>query len=530
MERPLVHSAVHNGVTPGILPKSGAVVQECGALRPVDARSVPVGAIPLNNKETMSRLILVSNRLPVTVTRPNGELCVERSVGGLATALSRPHERTGGLWIGWPGACDDLDTAEFAQLESRLAEIGTVPVRLTAREVSRYYGTFSNGVLWPLFHYLTGVPPLRVEGWEEYRAANARFADTVAAHYRPGDVVWVHDYQLMLVPQLLRERLPEARIGFFLHIPFPSSELFATLPNREPLLRGLLGADLIGFHTSAYLHHFRAAVRRVLGAKPGETALSHEGRTVRLGVFPIGVDAESFAARAGEPQVEEQARKLHGDGTYRLFLGIDRLDYTKGIPRRLLAFEEMLSRWPEWQGRVRLVQVAVPSRSGVSAYRKFRHEVEALVGKINGEFGTPDWTPIHYVHRGLSEADISALYRAADVMLVTPVRDGMNLVAKEFVASRIDEDGVLVLSEFAGAAARLEQAVQINPYDVAGSAERYHQALTMPEPERRERMRALRESVFAFDVYRWIDSFLDALATSEVGDETPVGTPSAPTT
>jgi trehalose 6-phosphate synthase/phosphatase len=457
------------------------------------------------------RLILVSNRLPVTFTPTPAGLSVRKSVGGLATALRDPHERSNGLWVGWPGPTDELRPEELPELDRRLAEIGAVPVHLTGGEVTGYYGSFSNGILWPLFHYLTGVAPLRVEGWDEYREANAKFANLVAEHYRKGDLIWVHDYQLMLVPRLLRERLPGARIGFFLHIPFPSSELFATLPHRRELLEGLLGADLIGFHIDGYRRHFRSAVDRILELHTEETAVLQPDRRVRLGVFPIGVDAKAIAARAEEPAVIEAAAKLRQQGPDRLLLGIDRLDYTKGIPRRLLAYEELLSRWPEWQGAVRLIQVAVPSRGGVRAYRDFRQEIDTLVGRINGEFGTPFWVPIHYIHRVLDDIELSALYRTADVMLVTPVRDGMNLVAKEFVASRVDEDGVLVLSEFAGAAAQLQGAVQVNPFDLERTAKSYHLALSMSRAERRERMHTLRQSVFTSDVYQWIDSFLCAL-------------------
>jgi trehalose 6-phosphate synthase/phosphatase len=469
----------------------------------------------------MGRLLLLSNRLPVSVSRAADGLRVERSVGGLATALREPHERSSGLWVGWPGPTDDLAPPERAALDASLARLGAVAVDLTAEEVARYYGAYANGILWPLFHYLTGVPPLRVEGWAEYRSANEKFADAVAARYRPGDLVWVHDYQLMLVPSLLRQRLPGARIGFFLHIPFPSAEVFATIPQRAELLRGLLGADVIGFHTASYRRHFAAAVQRLLGLDADETRVEHE-RTSALGVYPIGIDVDGFEARARREEVRAEAETLGRAGGCRLLVGIDRLDYTKGIPRRLLAYEEFLVRWPEWRGRVRLVQVAVPSRSDVEAYGTFRQEFEGLVGRINGTFGTAHWTPVHYLSRGLSEAEISALYVAADAMLVTPVRDGMNLVAKEFVASRVDGDGVLVLSEFAGAAAELSRALRVNPYDLDGMAEAYLRALTMAEPERRARMDALRNAVRRSDVHRWIAGFL-----RDLGPPEPSGAPPA---
>ena len=471
-------------------------------------------------RDASGRLLIVSNRLPVTLTVDDGEARVVPSVGGLATGLRGPHERTGGLWIGWPGHAAPSQAKRRAELTHLLAEHGTVPVWLTQTEVTRFYEEVSNGVIWPLFHYLLDQMPLHVEHWDAYEAANARFADVVAAQYRSGDTIWVHDYQLMRLPALLRARLPDARIGFFLHIPFPSDELFATLPAREAVLRGLLGADLVGFHTAAYARHFAESVTRVLGLPATPEAVAVDGRTVRVGVFPMGVDAAVYAARAARPEVDAEVAALAPDAAghdLALFVGVDRLDYTKGIPRRLLAFEQLLVRHPELRERVRLIQVAVPSRTAVRAYQRVRHELDALVGRINGAFCTPRWTPVHYLYRSVPEAQLLALYRAARVMLVTPVRDGMNLVAKEFVACRADDDGVLVLSEFVGAAAELTDALRVNPYDVDGTAEAYYRALTMPAEERRTRMHALRERVRSYDVHAWADSFLAALAPPGAG-------------
>ena len=463
----------------------------------------------------MNRLVLVSNRLPLTLaTYPDG-VHIERSAGGLATGLSGPHERSGGIWIGWPGPLDVDTEAVRDSLEPRFTEMGIVPLYLSPSEIQRYYQVFANGIIWPLFHYLTGQVPLRVEGWAEYFAVNQRFADTVVQHSRPDDLIWVHDYQLLLVPALIRRQRPDARIGFFLHIPFPNSELFGTLPYREELLHGMLGADLIGFHTQAYCQHFAGTLQRILDIDIEKDRVHYEQRTVRLGVFPMGVDARALSERAAADSVSARVAELRTDTPGSLVLGIDRLDYTKGIPRRLLAFEELLTRYPEWRERVRLMQVAVPSRMGVRSYRRFREEVDGLVGRINGLFGTPHWVPVHYLYRSVPEDELLALYRAADVMLVTPVRDGMNLVAKEFAAARIDEDGVLVLSEFAGAAEQLKQALLVNPYDLEETADAYHQALTMSRAERRERMRALRATVFERDVHAWVRSFLVALAPDQ---------------
>jgi trehalose 6-phosphate synthase/phosphatase len=353
-----------------------------------------------------------------------------------------------------------------------------------------------------------------VTGWDVYETVNARFADAVAEHWRPGDMIWVHDYQLLRLPALLRARVPDARIGFFLHIPFPNPEIFFTLSVRRWLVEGMLGADLIGLHTRRYRGHLTAALRRFFGIEMDSSGVvQYQGRPIRLGIFPMGVDAGGLAERASDPDVAEHVNEFR-EGGQRLLVGIDRLDYSKGIPRRLLALEQLLIEHPEWRERIRLVQVAVPSRAGVTAYRRFRMEVDRLVGRINGKFATPTWTPLHYLYRSVPEVTLSALYRAADVMLVTPVRDGMNLVSKEFVASRTDNDGVLVLSEFAGAADELTDAVIVNPYDVDGMAGAMHRALTMNEDERQTRMRALRTKVLTNDVHQWASAFLDSLAAT----------------
>jgi len=469
----------------------------------------------------MGRLILVSNRLPVTVRLENDEVLVERSSGGLASGLRSPHEQTDGIWIGWPGDTSRLNDNQHRALTAHLAELRCVPVTLTPTDISRYYDGFANAVLWPLFHYLLDRIPLSSQEWETYRAVNEKFADKAAEAWRPGDLLWVHDYQLVLVPRFLRARLPSARIGFFLHIPFPASEVMRILPWRDQVLEGLLGADLVGFHTFTYRSHFASSVLRILGIPTQNDCIYFDGREIRLGVFPIGVDSSAIGALAADAAVLAEANAIrveaHGQ---KILLGIERLDYTKGIPRRLMAFERFLEREPHWRGKVRLVQIAVPSRDQVPSYQEFRRQVDELVGRINGAFSTVDWVPIHYVQRSLNERHVVSLYRAADVMLVTPLRDGMNLVAKEFVTSRSDEDGVLVLSEFAGAAAEMGEALQINPYDIESMAQAYADALTMPDDERRLRMRALRGRIAARDVHTWAKSFVDALG-GVAADERP---------
>ena len=456
-----------------------------------------------------------------------GGVSVERSTGGLATGLSGPHRRLGGLWIGWPGPLDGLSDADRAAVERRLAEERLVPVPLSADEIARYYEGYSNGVLWPIFHYfLARLPPL-VHDFDVYERVNERFADAVVERYQPGDLVWIHDYQLMLVPALVRERIPDARIGFFLHIPFPSSEIFRLLPQRERILEGLLGADLVGFHAAPFVRHFASAALRILMTPTEVDRIRWRGRPVRLGVFPMGIDAAQISALAGSPEVLERAKAHRADGDA-LLVGIDRLDYTKGITRRLAAFEALLRTRPALRGKVRLVQVAVPSRENVGAYRELRDEVEAMVGRIAGEFATASWSPVHYLHRGLSQAEVVSLYRAADAVLVTPLRDGMNLVAKEFVASRPDGDGVLVLSEFAGAAAELSEALLVNPYDVERTAATFERALTMPPEERHARMAVLRHRVMTYDVHWWANALISRLEETHVAGPDAALFPSPP--
>jgi trehalose 6-phosphate synthase/phosphatase len=458
-------------------------------------------------------LLIVSNRLPVTVSvsEKDGRPQVRASVGGLATGLRTPHEQSKGLWLGWPGDMGALDDAGRQEVRSQLESRRLVSVELAPEEVSIYYDRIANSVLWPVCHDRLDQLPLRVEGWDVYERVNARFADAVAAVWRPGDRVWVHDYHLMRVPALIRERIPNARIGFFLHIPFPTPEIFFALARRRWLVAGMLGADLIGFHTRRHRGHFAAAVHRLLGADAHGNEFEYRGRRVRVGVFPMGIDARDFARRAESEPVLTEAARLRRNDTGPLLVGIDRLDYSKGIPRRLLAVEQLLIKHPEWRERIRFLQIAVPSREGVRAYRQVREEVESLVGRINGMYAVPTWAPIQYVHRGVSRSLLIGLYRAADVMVVTPVRDGMNLVAKEFVAARTDDGGVLVLSEFAGAAEEMNEALIVNPYDVDETAEAMHTALVMSPNERAERMRALRERVTTHDVARWANEFLDAL-------------------
>jgi trehalose 6-phosphate synthase/phosphatase len=462
-----------------------------------------------------ARLLIASNRLPLTVTDEGSGLTIQPSIGGLATGLRRVHERSRGKWIGWPGSTDHLDCLAQSEMMRQFEAQRVVPVTLRTSEERDLYDDIANGALWPVFHDRLDLASIEPNGWSAYESVNERFADALAAEYRRGDIVWVHDYHLLLAPALLRERIPDVRIGFFLHIPFPHWDMFSTLPARRELLMGMLGADLIGFHTASYRDNFAQSIDRVLGAhvvrNGNAVCLTWGRRSIHVGVHPMGIDADVFEAQArSNPRSIMQALEFRTNGM-RTLLGVDRMDYSKGLVQRLLGFERLLADNPRWHARVRLIQVAVPSRQRVAAYRNYRREVEALVGRINGRFGTPNWTPVVHLHQSFPSECLVALYRSADVMLVTPLRDGMNLVAKEFVASRIDGDGVLILSEFAGAAEQLTEAIHINPYDVRHVADAIDAALTMPRTERRMRMVRLRARVHAQDVHWWANNFLSAL-------------------
>ncbi len=457
------------------------------------------------------RLVLVSNRLPIAVTRREDGIEVRPSSGGLATGLRGVHARGESTWVGWPGM-EPRSFDERTRIDRELAKMNVIPVHFSNVETERFYEGVANGVIWPLFHYLLDRVPSVISYWEDYVAANERFADEVARHAKDDDLIWVHDYQLLLLPGMLRLRLPRARIGFFLHIPFPSSEVLRVLPRREAVLKGLLGADLIGFHTFNDQRHFSASLLSVLGLETEVDRVDVEGRSVQLRAFPMGIDGKAFEALAGEPKVLDAMQRLRAaHGSEKLVLGIDRLDYTKGLTRKFLALELLLERRPDYRGKLRLLQVAVPSRENVSAYRDLKREIEEVAGRINGAHGTLHSAPIHYVYDSVNEVELTGSYRAADVMLVTPLRDGMNLVAKEYVASRVDGDGVLVLSEFAGAAGELAEALIVNPYDVEALAATLLRALEMSEGERRMRMAALRSKVALRPVELWADAFISTL-------------------
>lgn len=461
------------------------------------------------------RIAVVALRLPVRVRVDGGRASIVRSVGGVATGLEGAVPPARRRWIGWLGPIEALGDDGHARLREELRAQNLMPVELDPEQAKSFYNGYANRVVWPLFHSMPGTLPLRLDAWSAYAGANAAFARTVLEATHEDDLIWVHDYQLTLVPQHVREARPRARIGFFLHIPFPSNDIFRVLPQRREILHGLLGADQIAFHTADYRANFRDALQSFAGVDVvDEETVRTRGRTVRLRVAPMGIDVQRFEQLGNKAVTTHAADRIRGSRGVLILAGVDRLDYTKGIPRRLLAVESLLRRYPQWRERVRLVQVAVPSRSDVDAYKEFAAETARLVGRINGAFGTPQWTPVHYINRALSQAEVAAVYRAAHAAVVTPIRDGMNLVAKEFVASRTDEDGVLILSELAGAASELVEALIVNPYDVDATADRFDEALRMPRAERRARMQALRRRIRRHDVAEWAKRLLADLAGS----------------
>lgn len=455
----------------------------------------------------MSRrgVVIAANRLPVAWDDTEGEWTT--SPGGLVTALRPILHKRPGKWVGWDG------TADRSGPPFDFDGIHQVPVALSEEDLEDYYEGFCNGTVWPLYHDAIRPVEIHRTWWRAYEKVNQRFAEAVTAATGPNDLVWVHDYQLQLVPALVREKLHDSRIGFFLHIPFPPPEIFARLPWRTELVGGLLGADVIGFHTRLAMLNFAESARQFGGARGSAEALMSGGRRVRLETAPISIDAGEFENLAHSPETHQLISRFKDDlGRPRaIVLGVDRLDYTKGIDLRLRAFETLLDRRPDLLGEVTLVQVAVPSREGVGEYQIIKERVEQLVGQVNGRFGQPGWTPVHYLYRGLERSELVAYYRAAAVMLITPLRDGMNLVAKEYIASRVDRTGVLVLSEFAGAAEQLDQALIVNPYDIDGLATAIERAIEMPADEQQRRMTALRRTVRRWDVHAWAERFIAAL-------------------
>jgi trehalose 6-phosphate synthase/phosphatase len=472
------------------------------------------------------RLITVSNRLPIVLSKKDDRWEIEAGSGGLVTALVPVLRDRGGLWIGWPGTTEENTPSDLHRLlykAGRQFGYGLVPVVITAQEKERFYYGFSNEIVWPIFHDLQTLCNFDPAYWEAYQSVNLKFTDTILRHSLPSDYIWIHDYHLMILGDMLRERGLESSLGFYLHIPFPPLDIFLKLPWRVQILRGLLGFDLIGFQTLRDRRNFLQCVEKMVpDAKldgDGQVVTIEVGqRAVRAGVFPISIDFRDFARRAKSKDVEEAAWYIHESLPERqIVLGIDRLDYTKGIPYRLEAFRNMLERYPDLHRKVTLLQVVVPSREGIPKYNALKTDIERLVGEINGRFTQPGWVPVHYIFRSLGPVELVAHYRTAEIALITPLKDGMNLVAKEYCASTVDEKGVLILSEFAGAAAEFQEgALLVNPYDIEGVADAIREAFYMAPGERRSRMRRLRREVEEFDIFHWVDSLLRAAFAKEL--------------
>ncbi|SBW04802.1 Glycosyltransferase family 20 [uncultured delta proteobacterium] len=460
------------------------------------------------------KCIIISNRLPVTVVDRGAKLGITRSGGGLATGLDSLDLDAEKHWIGWPGIYIN-DPAKRRKMEAMLEKRGLHSVMLTPEDIQDYYEGYSNSTLWPLCHYFPSYIDYDQRYWRAYREVNEMFRDEALRIIEPGDMVWIHDYHLMLLPAMIRERMPDVSIGYFHHIPFPSYELFRCLPERADILHGLLGADLIGFHVHSYMRHFLSALYRVLGLETRMDEVRLDNRVVSVEAFPMGIHYDLYHDAVTKPEVHAHASRMRKlTGNCKTILSVDRLDYSKGIPLRLRGYAGFLENNPEFHGKVSLVLVVVPSRDTVERYAELKTAIDTLVGYINGKFAKPGWTPIFYYYRSFSFAHLSALYNAADIALVTPLRDGMNLVAKEFVAAKRDSPGVLILSEMAGAAVELKEALIVNPTDVLEIEDALYDALSMPEDEQMRRLRAMQKTVARHPVDRWAWEFWYDLAQS----------------
>jgi trehalose 6-phosphate synthase/phosphatase len=473
------------------------------------------------------RIIIVSNRLPFTVREEAGDLKFAPSVGGLATGISsyleylryHPALSMDYLWVGWPGSTIPQEEKKRIQAKA-LSEFNSLPVFLSEEEIEEFYQGFCNKTIWPLFHYFPAYTKYDEDQWNHYIEVNRNFCRTLLDILRPDDTLWIHDYHLMLLPAMIREQSPSATIGFFLHIPFPNFEIFRLLPRkwRKQILEGLVGADLIGFHTNDYKQDFLRCVLRILGYGSDIGEIIVGGRVVKAETFPMGIDFEKYHSGACYEKIRLEKDEIHDElREAKIVLSIDRLDYSKGIVNRLEAFQIFLEAWPQWQGKVVLLLIVVPSRVDVEHYEMMKNEIERLVGMINGKFGSPGWTPIVYMFKALTFAPLVAMYSASQIALITPLRDGMNLIAKEYVAAREDKTGVLILSEMAGASKELLEAVIINPNDRHEIAEAIAEALEMPVEEQIRRNTVMQERLMRYDVVRWAADFMGELSSMEQG-------------
>jgi len=463
------------------------------------------------------KLIITSTRLPVSVSKVNGRLHFSQSTGGLATGVSSVSKSRDSVWVGWPGiSSDELTAKDKVEITKELKKYKCHPIFLSKGDVENYYSGYCNATIWPLFHYFTKMTAYEPVYWESYKKVNALFYKEIKQFINDDAQIWVHDYQLMLLPQLIRDKNKEALIGFFLHTPFPSFEIFRLLPERTEILKGLLGASLIGFHTYDYVSHFLTSVTRTVGYENNLGTIDVDGRFVQTDAFPIGIDYDKFAREPKKQKVKKLVKSFDVfDNHKKIILTVDRSDYSKGIPARLDAFELFLRQNPKYLDKVIMILLAVPSREDVGAYQELRETIEQKVSRINGHYSTVDWSPIVYRHQAVPFNELSALYSKADVMLVTPLRDGMNLVAKEYVATHHKSDGVLVLSEMAGVASELTEAIQVNPNDSQMVANAIVQALEMPTKEQKVRMKAMQERISDYTISRWADDYIQELESSK---------------
>jgi trehalose 6-phosphate synthase/phosphatase len=462
--------------------------------------------------------VIVSNRLPIVIGRGDlGEWQVQPGSGGLVTALAPILRDRAGLWIGWPGTVEDVDLDGLVAIGSQDAGYMFKPVLLTAEEVDQYYFGFSNEIIWPLFHDMHSRCNFDPAYWNMYQAVNRKFTQVIAQNTGMNDYIWVHDYHLMLVAKELRGMGLEHKIGFFLHIPFPPLDIYMKLPWRSQILEALLEYDLVGFQTRRDRNNFIQCAEALIkdihyDARRQVSTITVPNREIKVGIFPISIDFKEFARQAAAKSVKGRASQLYeAIPNCQIILGVDRLDYSKGIPEKLRAFRNALERFDDLHGNVSLVQIVVPSREDIPEYQGLKAEIEGFVSEINGKFTQSGWIPIHYMFRSLDWIELLAYYRAAEIALVTPLKDGMNLVAKEYCGAKVDRNGVLILSEFAGAATQLRRSsLLVNPYDIEGTANAIHRAYNMSTDERRLRMRRLRTSIAKRDIFWWLDFFLRA--------------------
>jgi len=474
----------------------------------------------------MQKLIIASNRLPIDIKIKENEIEVKPSVGGLATGMKSVYKSYDSVWIGWPGIEEEtLNGPLKKKIDDALEKEKCKAVHLNHTEIEQYYYGFTNNTIWPLFHYFGQYTEHDQEQWEAFVEVNKKFAEQICKTVKSGDTVWVHDYHLLLVPQMIKECTSNVTIGFFLHIPFPSYELFRNLPWRKEILEGILGADLVGFHTFDYERHFLSCVRRLIGYDVDFNNVSIENRISKVEVFPMGIDYDRFHDMATELQGRstKDRSKFHQEidkhflmtPERKIILSIDRLDYTKGIPNRLRAFERFLEKYPEYKEKASLIMLTVPSRTAVPQYKLLKSEVDELVGHINGKYGSINWTPVWYFYRSMPFENLIELYNSCEIALLTPLRDGMNLVAKEYIASKTDCKGVLILSEMAGAAKELGEAIIINPYNIEETADAIRDAYEMPVEYQKEMNSILQARLKRYNVIKWGEDFVQSLENME---------------